>query len=85
MAIRDGDVVYIRARATKGARVYENGTEVEGVVVQPMDADGTMHDHVSVPRGTLMSKDKIMWLAERRVREQMGLEAGGADGTNHQG
>jgi len=73
MAIYEGSVVYIRGRATKKVRFYENGTEQDNnneIVVQLMEADGTLGDYLRVPKTMVISADAIKARVTKAVKDE---------------
>ena len=71
MAVREGTVVYVRGRATKKVRFYENGTEQDNeqhIVVQLMEADGTAGDYIRVPMSMVISAEAIKAKVHRQVQ-----------------
>ena len=73
MSIYEGSIVYIRARATKRATFYENGTAVEGVmVVQPITNDGVEQDYIRVPPQSVVSAQAAEIAIRRKIENEKG-------------
>lgn len=72
MAINEGDIVYIRARATKRAVVYNHGVSEDGVVVSPMARDQTEFDYIVVPPESVISAEAAEWAIRKRIEREQG-------------
>lgn len=74
MAVREGDIVYIRARVTNRVKFYENGTEITAagrVTASPITKDGEEGDYINVPQESIVSVD-AMRVAARKMIERDG-------------
>jgi len=72
--IREGDVVYVRAIATKSATFYENGVAVDGVSLIPLAKDGTRFDFINCPPESIVSSNAIESAITKKVKERYGIE-----------
>lgn len=74
MAVREGDIIYIRARATNRVKFYENGTEITAagrITACPITKDGEEGDYINVPQESVASVD-AMKVAMRKMIERDG-------------
>jgi hypothetical protein len=77
VSIKEGDIVYIRARATKKATFYNRGCAMEdGITVVPISRDGKSYDdaYLYPPRGSVVSKDALQHAAVQQVRAMYGID-----------
>jgi hypothetical protein len=72
--IREGDVVYIRARATRAVTFYEGGVSQDGVSVIPISRDGATHDALLAPPEAVISAKAIESAVTKAVKERYGIK-----------
>jgi len=72
--IRESDIVYVRAVATKQATFYDDGVEKDGVTLIPISRDGKKHEFILVPNDSVISANAVESIVTKKVKERYGIE-----------
>jgi hypothetical protein len=72
--IREGDIVYLRARATKEAEFFDDGIRLDGITLVPLDREGNTHEYILAPKSAVISAAAIESAVTKKIKERYGIQ-----------